>query len=175
MLTILVPSTQPHPEVKPHVQDGVRRNLRILAAGGDGTVAWVLKSIRDLGMTPPPAVAIMPLGTGNDMARTLNWGGLFNSEWVKNQESVYFTLQKVRQEGGTCGSTPWYPGTCLCLHLCCGVGPPCNYSAESGRWGPCIGEGETHSSYQRAAGGWAWHVNGVYSALTMGVSALGWY
>jgi len=42
----------------------VRSRLRILACGGDGTVAWIFKVIRELDLQPPPPVAIMPLGTG---------------------------------------------------------------------------------------------------------------
>jgi diacylglycerol kinase (ATP) len=42
----------------------VRQRLRILACGGDGTVAWILKVIAQLQLQPQPAVAIMPLGTG---------------------------------------------------------------------------------------------------------------
>jgi hypothetical protein len=38
--------------------------VRILAAGGDGTVAWIMKTIHDLRLQPAPAIAIMPLGTG---------------------------------------------------------------------------------------------------------------
>lgn len=42
----------------------VRSRLRILACGGDGTVAWIFKVIRELDLQPQPPVAIMPLGTG---------------------------------------------------------------------------------------------------------------
>ncbi|KAI8473588.1 MAG: diacylglycerol kinase accessory domain-containing protein [Monoraphidium minutum] len=73
----------------------VRSRLRILVCGGDGTVAWVFKTITDLGLQPPPPVAIMPLGTGNDLSRSFKWGPAFMYRWIKGHANVYASLKRI--------------------------------------------------------------------------------
>lgn len=55
------------------------RPLRVLVCGGDGTVAWILGKDGicglDKAMQLQVSVGILPFGTGNDIARSLGWGG----------------------------------------------------------------------------------------------------
>ena len=55
--------------------------LRFVAAGGDGTVSWVAELVaeasRRAGTKNVPPIAVLSLGTGNELARVTGWGGTF--------------------------------------------------------------------------------------------------
>jgi diacylglycerol kinase (ATP) len=56
-------------------------NLHLLVGGGDGTVGWILSVIDQINfISQPPPVAVLPLGTGNDMSRLLHWGSKYTDE-----------------------------------------------------------------------------------------------
>uniref|UniRef100_A0A0D9X5U0 Diacylglycerol kinase n=1 Tax=Leersia perrieri TaxID=77586 RepID=A0A0D9X5U0_9ORYZ len=62
----------------------IRHNLRVMVAGGDGTVGWVLGCLGELyvqNREPVPPVAVIPLGTGNDLSRSFGWGASFPFGW----------------------------------------------------------------------------------------------
>ena len=47
------------------------RPALVVAAGGDGTVREVAEALRRIAPAAAPALAILPLGTGNNVARSL--------------------------------------------------------------------------------------------------------
>jgi len=59
------------------------REMRFLICGGDGTVTWILSALEQCSAMDAVrhlvSLAIMPLGTGNDLARSLGWGGRLRS------------------------------------------------------------------------------------------------
>ncbi|XP_028378811.1 diacylglycerol kinase kappa [Phyllostomus discolor] len=66
--------------------------FRIIVCGGDGSVSWVLSLIDVLGLHEKCQLAVIPLGTGNDLARVLGWGAF----WNKNKSPLNI-LNRVEQ------------------------------------------------------------------------------
>ncbi|CAH8270420.1 unnamed protein product [Arabidopsis lyrata] len=74
-------------------------HFRVLVCGGDGTAGWVLDAIEKQNFVSPPAVAILPAGTGNDLSRVLNWGGGLGS--VERQGGLSTVLQNIEHAAVT--------------------------------------------------------------------------
>ncbi|KAJ4958228.1 hypothetical protein NE237_025339 [Protea cynaroides] len=84
-----------------------REKIRVVVAGGDGTVGWVLGSLAQLykqNRFPVPPVGIIPLGTGNDLSRSFGWGGSFPFAW---KSAVKRSLNKA-VTGPVCRLDSWH-------------------------------------------------------------------
>jgi len=78
------------------LKENEKLEMKLVVCGGDGTVTWILSALeqcqelKEEGMLDRLPVAIVPLGTGNDLARSLGWGKRLKSvsqivdylEWV---------------------------------------------------------------------------------------------
>ncbi|XP_058874845.1 diacylglycerol kinase theta-like [Acipenser ruthenus] len=72
-------------------------HFRILVCGGDGTVGWVLGALEEMRhklACLDPAIGIVPLGTGNDLARVLRWGAGYSGE---DPHSLLMSLDEAEE------------------------------------------------------------------------------
>ncbi|XP_018121309.1 diacylglycerol kinase delta isoform X4 [Xenopus laevis] len=68
--------------------------FRILVCGGDGSVGWVLSEIDNLNLHKQCQLGVLPLGTGNDLARVLGWGSACDDDTQLPQ-----ILEKLERAG----------------------------------------------------------------------------
>lgn len=71
----------------------IRGNYRILACGGDGTIGWIISATRAL-VNPIP-IGIVPLGTGNDLSRSLGSGSGFAINEVSRENLTQILWRTV--------------------------------------------------------------------------------
>ncbi|QQP49663.1 Diacylglycerol kinase [Caligus rogercresseyi] len=69
-------------------------NIKLLACGGDGTVGWLLSVLDKIEVDPSTSVGVLPLGTGNDLSRSLGWGGGYIDEPISK---ILNGLQSARE------------------------------------------------------------------------------
>lgn len=71
------------------------KNAMILVCGGDGTVGWIMDLMPVTTNSLP--IAILPLGTGNDLAYVLGWGQGSSCSDVQNILSILDKCNQVKQ------------------------------------------------------------------------------
>eukprot|EP00053_Salpingoeca_punica_P019889 m.204013 g.204013 ORF g.204013 m.204013 type:complete len:1066 (+) comp17742_c0_seq4:224-3421(+) len=79
-------------------------NFRVLVAGGDGTVGWVMsvfEEFRPYMLCKNPPISVLPVGTGNDLSRVLGWGPGYSGQAI---ESI---LERLANESDTVVVDRW--------------------------------------------------------------------
>ncbi|HYE06507.1 MAG TPA: diacylglycerol kinase, partial [Planctomycetota bacterium] len=85
----------------------------VIACGGDGTVAAVIEAVQPQGVAGAPPVGIVPLGTGNDLARVLDYPASASSLAVAERIIARLAAARARTIDrwlitGPSGTRPWF-------------------------------------------------------------------
>jgi diacylglycerol kinase (ATP) len=63
--------------------------IRVIMAGGDGTIMWGMMELGNHDIDPRDiVVGCLPLGTGNDWSRAMGWGGFFDTSFTNKDLKV---------------------------------------------------------------------------------------
>ena len=81
-------------------------DVRLLACGGDGTAGWVLSVLDKVDLDHPPPVGVLPLGTGNDLSRSLGWGGGYMDEPLSDILMAIQNADVIRMDRWRLVTTP---------------------------------------------------------------------
>ncbi|CAB4067040.1 dgkA [Lepeophtheirus salmonis] len=73
-------------------------NIKLLACGGDGTVGWLLSVLDKIEVDSTATVGVLPLGTGNDLSRSLGWGGGYIDEPISKILNGLQTATEVKMD-----------------------------------------------------------------------------
>ncbi|XP_014665282.1 PREDICTED: diacylglycerol kinase delta-like [Priapulus caudatus] len=71
-------------------------SFRLLVCGGDGSIGWVFNEIDKLRLINKCRIAVLPLGTGNDLARVLGWGGLVDDDTHLSQLIERYEMARTK-------------------------------------------------------------------------------
>ncbi len=85
----------------------------VIACGGDGTVAALIEAVQPQGIVGAPPIGIVPLGTGNDLARVLNYPASAASFGAAEAIVARLAVATARTMdrwlvAGPCGSRAWF-------------------------------------------------------------------
>ncbi|KAI5077531.1 hypothetical protein GOP47_0007355 [Adiantum capillus-veneris] len=79
-----------------HIAAAVNENLRIIVAGGDGTIGWVLGTLANMKLSHTPPVAPIPFGTGNNFHFSFGWGRKNVGTDLNSVRSLLIDVAKAR-------------------------------------------------------------------------------
>eukprot|EP00039_Didymoeca_costata_P019611 m.338250 g.338250 ORF g.338250 m.338250 type:complete len:1050 (+) comp18353_c0_seq1:343-3492(+) len=71
--------------------------FRALGCGGDGTIGWILQEADKMNIKNM-RLAVLPIGTGNDLARVLGWSSAFNGFDIQSLSDTIDAVEKSKSK-----------------------------------------------------------------------------